>query len=136
MYSRWPQVGEPCLHPPPTPKFAFAGSCVPEAVVMMKPPPVRKAHVFQALAAPPLSTRAATASRLIALRIVPPPLASRYGSRVIGKPWLSVGGLQRGRAPAAAAGHRGRHDHVGNAGDDGVKRVHHHGAVRPNLLFV
>src|SRR2546429_6242493 len=39
MYSRCPQVGEPCLHPPPTPKFAFA-----PLSRTMNPPPVRKSH--------------------------------------------------------------------------------------------
>src|SRR6266704_2238314 len=45
MYSRWPQVGEPCLHPPPMPKLAFAPRCT------IHPPPVRKSHggVAQAL---------------------------------------------------------------------------------------
>src|SRR5437762_4849331 len=38
MYSRCPQVGEPFLHPPPTPKFAL----LPRK--MMKPPPVRKSQ--------------------------------------------------------------------------------------------
>src|SRR6266436_6226300 len=38
MYSRWPQVGEPCLHPPPIPKFALAPLCT------IHPPPVRKSH--------------------------------------------------------------------------------------------
>src|SRR5687768_6760926 len=44
MYWRWPQVGSPFLQPPPTPKFAFAGSCSPLAVVMMNPPPVMKSQ--------------------------------------------------------------------------------------------
>src|SRR6266478_8135630 len=38
MYSRWPQVGEPCLHPPPTPKLALA------PWFTIHPPPVRKSH--------------------------------------------------------------------------------------------
>src|SRR5258708_37358881 len=38
MYSRWPQVGEPCLHPLATPKFALAPLCT------IHPPPVRKSH--------------------------------------------------------------------------------------------
>jgi len=47
MYSRWPQVGEPFLHPPPMAKFALAPSRT------IHPPPVRKSHggsVSQALA--------------------------------------------------------------------------------------
>src|SRR5205814_3206615 len=38
MYSRWPQVGEPCLHPPPTPKFALL------PLKTIHPPPVRKSQ--------------------------------------------------------------------------------------------
>src|SRR6266850_2121540 len=64
MYSRWPQVGEPCLHPPPTPKLALAPWCT------IHPPPVRKSHggsVSQALACgavavPTASTAANTTS--------------------------------------------------------------------------
>src|SRR6266581_6284347 len=51
MYSRWPQVGEPFLHPPPTPKFALAPLCT------IHPPPVRKSHGGVAQA----STRGAVA---------------------------------------------------------------------------
>src|SRR5437867_9344833 len=70
VYSRWPQVGEPPLHPPATPKFALA-----PLGRMMKPPPVRKSHADWALAEPPASTsvatptRDATASRGVTLRI-------------------------------------------------------------------
>src|SRR2546425_10719034 len=55
VYSRWPQVGEPPLHPPATPKFALA-----PLGRMMKPPPVRKSHVDWTLAEPPESTSVAT----------------------------------------------------------------------------
>src|SRR5258708_37092579 len=62
MYSRWPQVGEPCLHPPPTPKFALAPLCT------IHPPPVRKSHgggvshalAWGAVAVPATSTTAST----------------------------------------------------------------------------
>src|SRR5439155_2148707 len=70
VYSRWPQVGEPPLHPPAMPKFALA-----PLGRMMKPPPVRKSHLDWALAEPPASTsvanptREATASREVTLRI-------------------------------------------------------------------
>src|SRR5205809_7116434 len=70
VYSRWPQVGEPPLHLPATPKFALA-----PLGRMMNPPPVRKSHVDWALAEPPASTsvatptREATASREVTLRI-------------------------------------------------------------------
>src|SRR3989454_8363142 len=78
VYSRWPHVGDPPLHPPPTPKFALA-----PLGRMMNPPPVRKSHVDWALAEPPASTsvatptREATASREVTLRIFFSPLDSR-----------------------------------------------------------
>src|SRR5690349_13641762 len=64
MYSRWPQVGEPCLHPPPTPKFALL------PLYTIHPPPVRKSQggrVAQALtggavAVPTTSTALVTTS--------------------------------------------------------------------------
>src|SRR3989442_1904683 len=58
VYSRWPQVGEPPLPPPATPKFALA-----PPGRMMNPPPVRKSHVDWALAEPPASTSVATPAR-------------------------------------------------------------------------
>src|SRR2546425_1239601 len=136
MYSRWPQspcASPPGLHEPPMPKFAFA----PESRTM-KPPPVRKSHRTQALAGPPAaSTNAAIPSTLMTLGFFFPPLASRrFAGQSHVSPRHLVGGLQRLRAPAAEAGHRGRDRHIRNAGDDRVKRVHNHGAVRPDLLFV
>src|SRR5207245_2215092 len=150
VYSRWPQVGEPPLHPPATPKFALA-----PLGRMMNPPPVRKSHVDWALAEPPASTsvatptREATASREVTLRIF------FFSTRLqtirlifLGQAWLesvsfearhfrpSVGGLHCLGFPAAGTGRRRRDHHVGHARDDRVKRVHHGGTVRGNSLLV
>src|SRR3989475_7138933 len=129
VYSRWPQVGDPLLHPPATPKFALA-----PLGRMMYPPPVRKSHVDWALAEPPASTsvptpmREVTPSRTVTLRI------SHLHSRRHGR--LSVGGLHRLGFPIAGARCRRRDHHVGYAEDNRVKRVDHDGAVRGNVLLV
>src|SRR5438046_10033594 len=95
MYSRCPQVGVPCLQPPPTPKFALAPS------TMMNPPPVRKSQ--SAFAAPLASARASVAMPgarrvQIARMIIPPSLDGRGG---------------------------GPEDHVCDTVDDKMQGVHH-----------
>src|SRR5882724_7266760 len=126
MYSRWPQVGEPCLQPPPTPKLALAPWCT------IHPPPVRKSHggsVSQALACgavavPTTSTPASTTSvptarphaslqMLFALSLILCILLSRSGSLVVR--------LRDTRS-------RGRDHDVGNAGNNDMKGVHCGGA--------
>src|SRR5437016_14522737 len=52
------------------------------------------------------------------------------------RPQPSVARLDRFRASATEAGHRGCNCHVRDAGDDRVKRIHHEGAVRQGLLLV
>src|SRR5437762_8064822 len=64
VYSRWPQVGEPPLHPPAMPKFALA-----PLGRMMNPPPVRKSHADWASLDPPTSV----------------PVAARSGERRVGR---------------------------------------------------
>src|SRR6266478_1028561 len=80
MYSRWPQVGEPCLHPPPMPKLAFAPRCT------IHPPPVRKSHggVAQALTGAGLisDTAKATATRI--------PPATSADTSLVRTPTLSI----------------------------------------------
>src|SRR5882762_6372469 len=105
MYSRCPQVGVPCLQPPPTPKFALAPS------TMMNPPPVRKSHI-QAFAAPLASVRASvaipSARRVQIARMIIPPLLNRRGG--------------------------GPEDHVCDSVDDKMQGVHDDAAGGGGLL--
>src|SRR5213596_3733874 len=109
VYSRWPQVGEPPLHPPATPKFALA-----PLGRMMKPPPVRKSHADWALAGPPASTSVATPTR----EATPNREVREVTVRI------SVRSLHGLGFPAAGARCRRRDHHVGNAGDNRVKRIY------------
>src|SRR5882762_5541107 len=73
MYSKWPQVGEPSLHPPPTPKFACAPSCT------IHPPPVRKSHGgVEAITVAGLATNTA-----IVAATSSPTVTSPYASRAM-----------------------------------------------------
>src|SRR6266513_410214 len=105
MYSRCPQVGVPCLQPPPTPKFALA------PLLMMNPPPVRKSHI-QAFAAPLASVRAsvtiASARRVQITRMIIPPLLDGRGG--------------------------GSEDHVCDTIDDKMQGVHDDAASGGRLL--
>src|SRR5258708_36840541 len=106
MYSRCPQVGEPSLQPPPTPKFALA------PLWMMKPPPVRKSH-GQANAEPLASNSANVANwvatRIHTLRIVIPPELLNC----------------RDRRPQ---------DHIGDAANNHMQSVHDDAGRRMFLL--
>src|SRR2546426_10090853 len=74
---------------------------------------------------------------LITLRIVLPPRIGRFDCQLSARPWPSEGRrLHRFRVPAAGAGRRRPDDHVRDARDDGVKRIHNEGAVRGNLLLI
>src|SRR5258708_6089117 len=106
MYSRCPQVGEPSLQPPPTPKFALA------PLWMMKPPPVRKSH-GQANAEPLASNSASVANR-VATRVNP--------LRMVIPPGLLN---CRDRRPD---------DHIGDAANDHMKSVHDDAGRRSVLL--
>src|SRR2546421_6870096 len=80
MYSRCPQVGVPCLQPPPTPKFALAP--FGEVGLTMNPPPVRKSHI-QAFAVPLASVRVSvaipSARRVQIARMIISPLLNGRG---------------------------------------------------------
>src|SRR5712692_6772754 len=115
MYSKWPQVGEPCLHPPPTPKFALAPLCT------IHPPPVRKSHggVAQAstrgaVAVPTTSTRPdPNLQILFALSLI-----CGFSSRISGS---LIVRLRNTRS-------RGRDYDVGNAGNNDMQSIHYGGA--------
>src|SRR5438034_7101964 len=97
-----PWLSPPCLHEPPTPKFALA------SLLTIYPPPVMKSHCCswaRAPATPPRSTNAAITSTLIPLRIILSPLACQSDELV------NPGG-------------RRRDDHVRDAGDDHMEGIH------------
>src|ERR1700686_3574583 len=106
MYSRCPQVGEPSLQPPPTPKFALA------PLWMMKPPPVRKSH-GQANAEP-LASSSASVANWVAIRV--------HNLRIV----IPLELLN--------CRDRGPDEHIGDAANDHMKSVHDNAGRRSVLL--
>src|SRR6266446_586235 len=109
MYSRWPQVGEPCLHPPPVRKSQDSG--------------VAQAFTGGAVAVPTTSTApvttSATATRPAAsLQILfPLSLICAFSSQISGS---LVVKLRDTRS-------RGRDYDVGNAGNNDMQSIHYSG---------